>query len=180
MLLTTLVKKILDKLYCAIKKSSSSYLLTILCFVATIFIINVINYVYHIIFYDSYLILGHKFDPGVIAVHCMCWWQSMIFRNTLSDNFPPFIILSHMPYARHWFLCLNLQSNLPLNQQSKLIVRFSHITKHWLINYNLMFVWIHTIEYFLFWFYKKKIKMLALILRVLFSASLIFPGLITH
>lgn len=56
-----------DKLYCAIMKSSSSYFLTILCIVATIFIINVINYVYHIIFYDSYLILGHKFDPGVIA-----------------------------------------------------------------------------------------------------------------
>lgn len=143
----TLVKKNFDKLYCAIKKSSSSYLLTILCFVTTIFIINVINYVYHIIFYDSYLILGHKFDPGVIArtLHVL-----------MAINFPPFIILSHMPYARHWFLCLNLQSNLPLNQQSKLIVRFSHITKHWLINYNFMFVWIHTIEYFWFWFYKKK------------------------
>lgn len=104
----------------------------------------------------------------------------MIFRNTLSDNFPPFIILSHMPYARHWFLCLNLQSNLPLNQQSKLIVRFSHITKHWLINFSFMFVWIHTIDYFLILILQKKIKMLALILKVLFSASLIFPGLITH
>lgn len=81
-----------DKLYCAIKKSSSSYFLTVLCLVATIFIINVINYVYHIIFYDSYLILGHKFDPGVIArtLHVL------MAINDLSDNFPPFIILSHM------------------------------------------------------------------------------------
>lgn len=43
-----------------------------------------------------------------------------------------------------------------------------------------MFVWIHTIEYILILILQKKIKMLALILKVLFSASLIFPGLITH